>query len=171
MTTADAVLCLLGLIVLGAGLLVVTARSVVRAALWLVVSLGALAGCYVVLTAEFVAVVQILIYVGAVIVLLLFALMFTRARPGLFDDVDSGNRPAALLVAVAAAALLIWLLVDAFRWSLVDLHAGDGSAEALGAVIFRWYVLPFEVVSALLLAALIGAIVMSRPTVGAGGER
>jgi NADH-quinone oxidoreductase subunit J len=171
-TGYEVVFTLLGVIAVGSAVLVVSTTNVVRAALWLVVTLGAIAGCYLVLTAEFVAVVQLLIYVGAVVVLLLFAVMFTRAPIGPGTDLDTRNRPIAALVALATAGLLITLLVDAFRHAYVDLNAGQpGSAAALGSAVFRTYVLPFEVVSVLLLAALIGAIVLSRPDVGTPGSR
>jgi NADH-quinone oxidoreductase subunit J len=168
----EIVFVLLGLITLGAALACVTTRNVVRAALWLVLCLGALAGCFLVLTAEFVAVVQVLIYAGAVVVLLLFGLMFTRAPTGPSDDLDTPNRPVAVAVAVATGGLLVALLVDAFRLSYVDVHAAQpGSPEVTGSAIFRSYVLPFEVVSVLLLAALVGAIVLSRPEIGTGERR
>src|ERR687889_705921 len=98
---------LLGLVAVGSALLVVATRHMVHAALWLVVCLAAVAGMFLVLTAEFLAWVQVLIYVGAVVVLLLFGLMLTRAPIGRSPDADSGNRPAALAVAVAAAAALV----------------------------------------------------------------
>ncbi|MBI1759099.1 MAG: NADH-quinone oxidoreductase subunit J [Actinobacteria bacterium] len=169
---AEVVFLLLGLVVLGAAVLCVTSRSVVRSALWLVLSLGGLAGCYLVLTAELVAVVQVLIYAGAVVVLLLFGLMFTRAPIGRSADVDTPNRPVAAVVGVAAAGLLAWLLVDAFRLSYLELPAAPtGTAEAIGAAVFRHYVLPFEVISVLLLAALIGALVLSRPDISTAEHR
>ena len=172
MTAYEIVFALLGVMTLGSALLVVTTRHVVHAALWLVVSLGALAGCYLVLTAELVAVVQLLIYLGAVVVLLLFAVMVTRAPIGPAGDLDTGNRPAALVVALATAGLLVVLLVDAFRHAYVDLSTVEpGSAEAVGAAVFRTWVLPFEVVSVLLLAALVGAIVLSKREVGTPGRR
>ncbi len=172
MTAYEVVFTLLGVITLGSALLVVTTREMVHAALWLVVTLGGLAGCYLVLTAELVAVVQLLIYLGAVVVLLLFAVMVTRSPIGPADDLDTGNRPAALAVAVATAGLLVVLLVDAFRTAYVDLSTVEpGSAAAIGAAVFRTWVLPFEVVSVLLLAALVGAIVLSRRDVGSPGRR
>ena len=172
MTTRDVLFCLLGAVVLGAGVLTVSTRNLVHAALWLVVSLGGLAGCYLVLTAELVAVVQLLIYLGAVVVLLLFAVMVTRSPVGPSDELDSGNRPVALLVALATAGLLVTLLLDAFRGATVDLSTVEsGSAEQIGASVFRTWVLPFEIVSVLLLAALVGAIVLSRREVGTGGRR
>jgi len=158
---------LLGVLAVGSALLVVTTRNLVHAALWLVLTLGSLAGCYLLLTAEFVAWVQVLIYLGAVVVLLLFGLMLTRAPIGRSDDLDSGNRPAAALVALATAATLVTVVVDAFRAAYVDVDvAQPGSARVTGETIFRNWVLPFELLSVLLLAALVGAIVLSRTEVG-----
>ncbi|HEY3502514.1 MAG TPA: NADH-quinone oxidoreductase subunit J [Actinocatenispora sp.] len=160
MTVADVLLVALGAVTLGAGVLVVTSRHVVRAGLWLVVALGGLAGCYLVLTAELVAWVQVLLYVGAVVVLLLFAVMLTRAPIGPSTDLDR-PRIAGLLVGGGAGLGLAALLVDAYRWSRVE-QPPPGTAARIGAELFRQWVLPFEVVSVLLLAALVGAIVLSR---------
>src|SRR5262249_25699808 len=151
-------------VALGAGALFVSPRHVVRAGLWLVVTLGAVAGSYLVLTAELVAWVQVLLYVGAVVVLLLFAVMLTRAPIGASDDLDRVRWPG-ILVGGGAGVGLVALLVQACRWSRVDLPA-PGTAELVGADIFRSWVLPFELVSVLLLAALVGAIIISRPDVG-----
>ncbi len=131
--------------------------------LWLVVALGGLAVEYLLLTAEFIAWVQVLIYVGSVVVLLLFGLMLTKAPIGRSPDADSGNRWAALTVAVAAAVALVWVVVDAFRTTWIDLDGpAAGTTEVTGASLFRHWVLPFEALSVLLLAALVGAIVLSR---------
>ncbi|WP_242454104.1 NADH-quinone oxidoreductase subunit J [Bailinhaonella thermotolerans] len=159
----EIVFLLLGAVVVGSALLVVTTRRLVHAALWLVVSLGGLAGCYLVLTAEFVAWVQVLIYVGAVVVLLLFGIMLTRAPVGPSENLDSGNRRLAALVALATAALLVTVVVEGFRTAYAPLGpAAAGAVKPIGASIFRAWVLPFEALSVLLLAALIGAIVLSR---------
>ncbi|WP_238007636.1 NADH-quinone oxidoreductase subunit J [Dactylosporangium sp. AC04546] len=165
MTTADVLIGALGAVALGSGLLVVTTRHVVRAGLWLVVALGAIAGLYLVLTAELVAWVQVLLYVGAVVVLLLFAVMLTRAPIGASDDLDRVRWPGLLVGAGSGAGLAV-LLIDAFRWTRADLPE-PGTAERLGAALFRTWVLPFELISVLLLAALVGAIVVSRPDIGA----
>ena len=165
MTAADVLMLALGAVAVGAAAAVVTTRHVVRAGLWLVVALGAVAGLYLVLTAELVAWVQVLIYVGAVVVLLLFAVMLTRAPIGASADLDRSRWPG-LLIGAGSGLGLAALLVDAYRWSTVE-PASKGSAEVVGAAIFRAWVLPFEVLSVLLLAALIGAIVVSRPDVGA----
>ncbi|MFX0591537.1 NADH-quinone oxidoreductase subunit J family protein [Melissospora conviva] len=164
MTAADVLLLALGAVAVGAATLVVTTRHLVRAGLYLVLCLGAVAGLFLVLTAELVAWVQVLIYVGAVVVLLLFAVMLTRAPIGASDDLDRPGWPAAVIgggVGLGLAALLI----DAFRWTKVELPE-PGTAEALGTEIFRSWVLPFELLSVLLLAALVGAIVLARPEIG-----
>ncbi len=190
-TGVEIAFLLVGVATLGAAVVTVTTRQLVHAALWLVVALGGLAVEYLLLTAEFIAWVQVLIYVGSVVVLLLFGLMLTKAPIGRSPDADSGNRWAALAVALAAAATLVWVVVDAFRSTWVDLdkatagaEAGAGSTRVTGEFLFRHWVLPFEALSVLLLAALVGAIVLSRrdredpkagggtgPTSGRSGRR
>jgi NADH:ubiquinone oxidoreductase subunit 6 (subunit J) len=164
-TVADVLLLALGAVAVGSGAAVVTTTHLVRAGLYLVVSLGAIAGLYLVLGAELVAWVQVLVYVGAVVVLLLFAVMLTRAPIGSSTDLD---RPAwpALIVGGGTGLGLAVLLADAFRWTLHRLPE-PGTAQRMGEQIFGQWVLPFEVLSILLLAALVGAIVLSRPDIGA----
>ncbi|MGW7414626.1 NADH-quinone oxidoreductase subunit J family protein [Streptomyces sp. NPDC054863] len=162
-TGVEIAFLLVGIVTLGAAVVTVTTKQLVHAALWLVVALGGIAVEYLLLTAEFIAWVQVLIYVGSVVVLLLFGLMLTRAPIGRSPDADSGNRPAALTVAVAAAAALVWVVVDAFRTTWIDLEGPvQGSTKVTGEVLFQHWVLPFEALSVLLLAALVGAIVLSR---------
>ncbi|WP_263169346.1 NADH-quinone oxidoreductase subunit J [Streptomyces sp. SCSIO ZS0520] len=173
-TGVEITFLLVGLVTLGAALVTVTTRRLVHAALWLVVALGGLAVEYLLLTAEFIAWVQVLIYVGSVVVLLLFGLMLTRAPIGPSPDADSENRWVGLAVALAAAAALVWVVVDAFRTTYIDLDgAAQGTTEVTGQSLFRGWVLPFEALSVLLLAALVGAIVISRKNAeeeaGAGG--
>jgi NADH-quinone oxidoreductase subunit J len=173
-TALEVVFVLLAVVALASGLLVVTTRQLVHAALWLVVTLGALAGCYLLLSAEFVAWVQVLIYVGAVVVLLIFGLMLTRAPIGRSADLDAsrGQRVAAGVVALGTAAVLVTVVTAAWGSAYVDLPGAVGDAEVTGAAVFRSWVLPFEALSVLLLAALIGAIVLSRRDIGSatGGE-
>ncbi|WP_425830687.1 NADH-quinone oxidoreductase subunit J family protein [Streptomyces fractus] len=154
---------LVGLVTFAAAIVTVTTKQLVHAALWLVVALGGLAVEYLLLTAEFIAWVQVLIYVGSVVVLLLFGLMLTRAPIGRSPDADSPNRWAALTVAIASAAALVWVVVDAFRTTWIDLDGPvQGSTDVTGSILFKHWVLPFEALSVLLLAALVGAIVLSR---------
>ncbi|MCW5254627.1 NADH-quinone oxidoreductase subunit J [Streptomyces sp. SHP 1-2] len=167
-TGVEIAFVLVGLVTFGAAVVTVTTRQLVHAALWLVVALGGLAVEYLLLTAEFIAWVQVLIYIGSVVVLILFGLMLTRAPIGRSPDADSGNRWAALAVAVAAAAALVWVVTDAFRTTWVDLDGpAAGSTAVTGAFLFQHWVLPFEALSVLLLAALVGAIVLSRRTAAA----
>ncbi|GAA0535001.1 hypothetical protein GCM10010172_15150 [Paractinoplanes ferrugineus] len=165
MTVADALLLALGAIAVGSGALVVTSSHLVRAGLYLVVSLGATAGLYLVMGAELVAWVQVLVYVGAVVVLLLFAVMLTRAPIGPSRDLDRPALPAAIIGAGTGFGLTA-LLADAFRWTEFELPP-PGTAQRVGEQVFGAWVLPFEVLSILLLSALVGAIVLSRPDLGA----
>jgi len=115
-----------------------------------------------VLTAELVAWVQVLVYVGAVVVLMLFAVMLTRAPIGRSPDLD-GSPVAAALLAGATAVTLVVLLLKAFGDVTVDLNASPvGNGEVIGAALFKSWVLPFELLSLLLLAALVGAVVLTR---------
>ena len=165
MTVADALMLALGAIAVGSAVFVVTSAHLVRAGFYLVVSLGATAGLYLVLGAELVAWVQILVYVGAVVVLLLFAVMLTRAPIGPSPDLDRPALPAALVGGGVGLGLTV-LLIDAFRWTEFELPPA-GTGRRVGEQIFGAWVLPFEVLSILLLAALVGAIVLSRPDIGA----
>jgi NADH-quinone oxidoreductase subunit J len=144
------------------GLLVVTSRNVVHAALYLVVALASVAGIYLLLAAPFVAFVQVIIYVGAIVVLLLFGIMLTRAPVGrrVLDN-SVRARIGALVIGGGVFAMLTTFLVRAFGGDRIVNRAATATA-ALGTSIFRNFVLPFEAVSLLLLAALVGAIVLAR---------
>jgi NADH-quinone oxidoreductase subunit J len=163
-TGVEIAFVLIGLVVLGSGLLVVTVQNLVHAALWLVVCLGGIAGEYLLLGAELVAWVQVLIYVGAIVVLLLFGLVLTRAPIGRTDELDVKFKLPAIVVAAAAAGVLVTVVIDAYRKVWFDpLGAVPlGTNTANGAALFKYWVLPFETLSVLLLAALVGAIVISR---------
>ncbi|MET9603922.1 NADH-quinone oxidoreductase subunit J [Streptomyces sp. NPDC006512] len=162
-TGVEIAFLLVGLATLGAAVITVTTKQLVHAALWLVVALGGIAVEYLLLTAEFIAWVQVLIYLGSVVVLLLFGLMLTKAPIGRSPDADSNNRWVALGVAATAGAALVWVVVDAFRTTWIDLDGpAQGSTKVSGEILFQHWVLPFEALSVLLLAALIGAIVLSR---------
>jgi NADH-quinone oxidoreductase subunit J len=149
-----------------AAIRVVTSGNVVHAALYLVGTLLGAAAMYVLLFAEFVAWVQVLVYVGAIVVLMLFGLMLTRAPIGR-ANLDNDQRPLAALCALAVFAVTTWITVSTFEGRDIDFarlaaDGGRGPTELVGDVIFTEYVVPFEVVSVLLLAALVGAIVMAR---------
>ncbi len=162
MSAQEYAFCVLAVVGSLSAVAVVTARNVVHAALYLVVSLLSVAGVYLLLGAEFVAWVQILIYVGAIVILFLFGLMLTKAPIGR-DTLDNQQRWLGALVGVGVFAGLVFLIQEAFP--VQDAQAFEtfqGTTEMVGESIFRTYVLPFEAVSFLLLAALIGAIVLAR---------
>jgi NADH-quinone oxidoreductase subunit J len=141
---------------------VVTTNNVVHAALWLVVVLSGAAAQYILLQAEFVAITQVLVYIGAIVVLFLFGIMLTRAPLGRAPDLDN---PAMRVPAFGAALLLLVTtggsVLATFGDDEIAFRAPNNVAD-LSDAIFSDYLIPFEVVSVLLLAALIGAIVLAR---------
>jgi NADH-quinone oxidoreductase subunit J len=152
-----------------AALRLVTTKNVVHAALYLVVVLSSVGALYVLLFAEFVAVTQLLVYVGAVVVLFLFGIMLTRASIGREHGLDNDQRGIALVVSVFLLGMLGYALVDFFgddRFREQTMSGAQLTAErgtrAVGDSIFSTYLVPFEAVSVLLLAALVGAIVIAR---------
>jgi NADH-quinone oxidoreductase subunit J len=142
-----------------AAIRLVTSTNVIHAALYLVVTLASVGAAYLLLAAEFLAWVQVIIYVGAIVVLLLFALMLTKAPIGR-EALDNQQRGLAAVVGAGVLVGLLFLLQGAFGGERISPRATK-TAE-IGASLFRGYVVPFEVVSVLLLAALIGAVVISR---------
>jgi NADH-quinone oxidoreductase subunit J len=147
-------------VVVGA-LLVVTTNNVVRAALYLVAVLAGVGASFLLLGAEFVGITQILVYIGAIVVLFLFGIMLTRATIGREANLTSRNWPVGVAVAVAIAGVLGYALVDAFGNDKLPPGTQQYTAQVSDS-IFSTYLVPFEVVSVLLLAALVGAIVLAR---------
>ncbi|HUQ39809.1 MAG TPA: NADH-quinone oxidoreductase subunit J [Acidimicrobiales bacterium] len=144
-----------------AALKVVTTQNVVHAALYLVIVLAGVAAIYILLAAEFTAITQVIVYIGAVIVLFLFGIMLTRAPIGRTADLDNDQRWIAALVALPLLGVLGWTLQDAFGDTEIEFGRVQRTAD-VGTAIFRDFVIPFEVVSVLLLAALVGAVVIAR---------
>jgi NADH-quinone oxidoreductase subunit J len=158
-------------IAVAASLMVVLGRNPMHSVLLLIVSFGALAAIYVGLDAPFAAVVQIIIYAGAIMVLFLFVVMLLNAHTE--DEGTAGPRPAGkpLVAGVAVAAVLVLELA----WALARTRGtvgrtGGGGADAsvlqsvraLGGVLYRDYSLAFEVTSILILVAMVGAVVLAR---------
>jgi NADH-quinone oxidoreductase subunit J len=157
---------ILAVAIAAAGIGVVRSRNIVHAALFLVVVLAGAAALYILLAAEFVAWVQVLIYIGAVVILFLFGIMLTRAPMGMAGSrLDNDQRWGAVVVSLFVLGVLVTLLVDAFGGKQIHFSSrlvALGRTATVGKDIFRVYVVPFEVVSMLLLAALVGAVVLAR---------
>lgn len=152
---------LMAIIMIVAALRVVTTSNVVHAALYLVIVFAGIAGQFILLGAEFTASVQVLVYIGAIVVLFLFGIMLTRARVGPDEEAPGSQRLIAFLVSALLAVVLGATLWSAFEDTELPAERVQRTGEVSDA-IFSTYVLPFEVVSVLLLAALIGAIVVAR---------
>jgi len=139
---------------------VVTSKNVVHAALYLVLVLGAAGAIFLMLGAEFVGWTQILIYVGAIIVLLLFGLMLTAAPIGR-SALDNQQRVVALITAAAVFGVFTFIIWRSFGGQRIHLNQVVRTAD-IGKSLFSGYILPFELVSVLLLGALVGAIVLAK---------
>ena len=144
-----------------AALRMVTTRTVVHAALYLVVVLAGVAGMFLLLGAEFVGVTQVLVYIGAIVVLFLFGIMLTKGSFGEDDGVTGERRLVASLVGLLVFGVMAAALVESFEDAELSRSEPSTTAE-LADSIFSDYIVPFEAVSVLLLAALIGAIVVAR---------
>ncbi|AXH97506.1 NADH-quinone oxidoreductase subunit J family protein [Ornithinimicrobium avium] len=163
MSGLDVLFVAVGLLTAGSGLLAVTSHQVLHAGLWLVVALGGVAGCYLVLGAELVGLVQLLVYVGAIVVLILFALMLTRSG-GVPVVTGPAQRGAAALVGAGTTVLLGGTLVAGSGWSAVELAGPTNTQVAQG--VLGTYVWPFELLSGLLLLALVAAVAIARGPAG-----
>ena len=151
----------IGALAVAGSLGVVLFRDVVHSALALILALLAVAGIFVLLLAEFLAIVQVLIYGGAITIILLFALMLTRARETPLR-LDNAQKPLALVAAGAAFGVLTGILI-ASDWPDPIKDPERPGFNSISETLFQQWAIPFEVVSLLLLVALIGAIVISRP--------
>ena len=140
---------------------VVTTQNVVHAALVLVVVLAGGAAQFILLGQEFVAWVQVLVYIGAVIVLFLFGIMLTRAPMQPKDSLDNDQKWAALVASLLFMGVLAALLINQFHADKIDLKEPVRTSQVTN-LLFTTYIIPFEVVGVLLLGALVGAVVLAR---------
>ena len=153
-----------------AAIRVVTTDNIVHAALWLILVLSGVGLNFLLLQAEFVAITQILVYLGAIVVLFLFGIMLTRAPLGRADDLDNNMRPIGEAVGLLLTAVIAFALIRTFGNDSLTFEAyagsqavaGNNRTTALANEIFGPQLIPFEVLSVLLTAALIGAIVLAR---------
>jgi NADH-quinone oxidoreductase subunit J len=163
MVAQNVIFGILAVVMAVSAIRVVTVRNVVHAALYLVLVFAGVAGIFILLAAEFLAVVQVLVYIGAILVLFLFGTMLTRAPIGRTPDTDNptGQRLLSLVVSLGLVGLLSAILIDAFDTAKVE-PTDVVESRDVAFSLFQDYVIPFEVVSILLTAALIGAVVLAR---------
>ncbi len=156
------VVAVLGLFIAVSGLRVVTSKNLIHAALFLVFALGGTAALFIILSAEFVAWVLVLVYIGAVVVLFLFGIMITRAPIGYDAAVDNERKGIALFGSLSVFALMAWSTVQAFGDTELQQIGEPTGTELIAESLLGRFVLPFEIVSFVLLAALIGGIAVAR---------
>lgn len=153
-----ALFVIVAILTLGGAVGVVATRNVVHAALFLLLSLLGAAGAYLLLFAEFLALVQVLIYGGAIIIVVLFAVMLTRSSE--YPRINDNRQwPLALITAAVLSGVLgaaFWLAPD------VSAEPQAPAFTGLAASLFTKWALPFEIASLVLLVALIGAIIIAR---------
>ena len=156
----DALFWLFAAVMIGSALLVVTMRDIIRCGLAMIVCFGSLAGIYAIIGAPLLAAAQVIVYIGAISVLILFAIMLTQTK-------DAPSRLVFQTQAVPAAiasiiiAVLIALAIGATDWGEAAKRVRL-TAEAMSSVLFDSFVLPFEIVSVLLLAAVIGGVYLAK---------
>jgi NADH:ubiquinone oxidoreductase subunit 6 (subunit J) len=149
-------------ITLGGAIGVVTARTVFASGLFLVMAFVGVSGLYVLLEAPFLAAAQLLIYAGAVAILVLFAIMLTRR---VMNEAPGGQTNNQWAVAAFTATMLFFVLISATvsqEWNVLSTEPPADVISALGEAFLGPYILPFEIISVLLLAALVGAIIIAR---------
>ncbi len=157
---ADALFWIFAAVMIGSGLLVVTMRDIIRCGLAMIVCFGALAGIYVILGAPLLAAAQVIVYIGAISVLILFAIMLTQTKDAPSRLVFQTQAIPAAIASVIIAVVLA-LAIAATDWG----EAADRirvATSAMSEILFDQFVLPFEIVSVLLLAAVIGGVFLAK---------
>ena len=136
-------------------------RDMIRSAMLLVLVLSGVAVMYVLLSADFLAIAQLLVYVGAIMILMLFAIMLTPNQLDLPGGSPQAQRISAALVALAVGALAVWSVITQ-PWLLRQTPLNLETATTIGTLLLTTYVLPFWIASVLLTVGLVGAIVIAR---------
>ena len=144
---------------MGAGLAVVTLRNIIHSAVAMMICFGSLAGMYALLGAPIVAAAQVLIYLGAISVLILFAIMLTQAGDANLPAPFHRQLPIAV-ISLALIGLVGWAVVQT-DWNAAA-EAASAAVDAIATAVFTDFALPFEIISLLLLVAIIGAIYLAR---------
>jgi NADH-quinone oxidoreductase subunit J len=156
----DFIFMALAAMLLGGALLVVLGRDIIRSGLWMILSFAALAGMYVLLGAPLVAAAQVLVYIGAISVLILFAIMLTQTKMGPAKLVFHHQAWAAAIAAVVLA-IIFAIVIIATAWPVAE-GPIVAATQAIALLLFNDYLLAFEVISVLLLAAVIGGVFLAK---------
>jgi NADH-quinone oxidoreductase subunit J len=144
---------------------VVTTKNVVHGALWLVVVLGGVAAQYILAAAEFVALSQVMVYIGAVMILFLFGIMLTRATIGAEADLNNRGWALGIPVALLLFGMFAWVVIDEYEDSVIEELPAEriaSSTERISDAYLGDYLVPLIALSFVLLAAAIGSIVLAR---------
>ena len=161
LTFPDILFFVFAVVIIGCGAVVVFSRNIIHSGFSLLGTFAGVAGLYALLSANFLAAVQILIYVGGVLIVILFAIMLTRGiQDAKKSNPSTGLIPATLL-AIVIAAVLIFIAVS-FPWKSNPPVAAAATVPLIGNALLDKYLIPFEMLSLLLLAALIGAVMIVR---------
>ena len=155
------VFIILSLITLGAALAVVTSKNLFHSALFLILSFVGVASLYVLLEAPFLAAVQVLVYVGAIAILIVFAIMLTR-RLMAKDLVQRNAQWGWSALGAVLLFLALGLILLQVNWPVVEAAVPEETISILGRDLMGMYLVPFEVASVLLLVALVGSIIIAR---------
>ena len=156
----DALFWLFAAVMIGSAFLVVTMRDIIRCGLAMIVCFGSLAGIYAIIGAPLLAAAQVIVYIGAISVLILFAIMLTQTKDAPSRLVFQTQAVPAAIASIVIAVVLA-LAVGATDWGEAAKRVRL-TAEAMSSVLFNSFVLPFEIVSVLLLAAVIGGVYLAK---------
>jgi len=153
------------LMVLGGAILTITQRSAVHSAIWLIVSLSGVAGLFLLQKAEFLFAVQIVLYVGGIMVLFLFVIMLVNLDEAMHEKQFRGRWWIPLLATILVGVELAWFLskgLKSLRFAAPSEPPAAGNTELIATSLFSQYLLPFELASILLLVAIVGSVVMAK---------
>jgi len=163
MNITTLVFILLSVIAAGSAIMMITSKSPVHSVLWLIVVFFAISGHYILLNAQFLAIVNIIVYAGAIMVLFLFVVMLMNLNA---ETEPVKNHRLQLIAIVSGGSLLLILVAALMKIDVeqqVQMNVGDaGLIKVLGKTLFTNYILPFEISSVLFLSAMIGAVVIGK---------
>ncbi|AXY76025.1 NADH-quinone oxidoreductase subunit J [Paraflavitalea soli] len=164
MSISEILFYFLSVLALGSALMVVISRNPVHSVLWLIVTFFAISGHYIMMNAQFLGIVNLIVYAGAIMVLFLFVIMLMNLNAETEPKKNKWLRMAGIVAGGCLLLVLVAALKDAeVKNSMVQLKEGEiGLIKQLGTVLFTEYVVPFEISSVLFLSAMVGAVVIGK---------